>query len=843
MRPECLTAVANVLGRAMTAAEGKGIEDRVRAAMREVARRDPAAFQALSVQSRLREGAKLAAEQIRKEAADARRLATRQAGIHESNAHYMDTWIKAGGDAQDAVDRMLLDNADGKSRTQSLESVARAVFHDYARRLTSTLEAAQPSFFGMVANRDGARAIVRALYGDASDATATGVAKEWTGVVDAMVAHFRDAGGILNRLADWRMPQHHDQVAVFEAGADAWTAKVMPMLDRARYLGDDGRVMGDAEVEAIVRTAWESIASGGDADRVPGERAGKKAVSKRYTDHRVLHFKDADSFLAYQEEFGSPDLWAVMTGHVHRMSRDIGLLETFGPNPEAEFRYWNDFARSHESTKKTTARAVSDNLDKSYSYLSGQTDGIHNAFVAAMMDRTRNLLSAAKLGTAVISSIPDLATMQVTASYNRVSGLEAFGNMLRLLNPAESEGRAELQRAGLMIESTLTSISRMQGDTLGPTYTTRLADMTMRLQGLSAWTDAGRGGFGASQMHTLGRITRGVAKLDELHPEDAKLLRAKGVTDTDLAVWAAAGPEVTKFGDLLTPDAIYRIPDATIAALPQADAGITRGPLEVKRQAVQKLLGMVLSESHMAITEPGARERMQTSGGGPRGEVKSELWRSFWQFKSFPWAVVQKHLVQRGWGGHDTAGGKAWYIGKLTVLSTLTGALAMEVKDMLLGKDPRPLVGADGKVLARNWATAFLQGGALGIYGDFLASENEPMGKSALEVLAGPTGGLVHDAFGLTVGNAIQKFGGKDTNAGVEATRFVKGITPMGSLWYTKAATDHLIFNQVMDEMNPDYLRRVRDRAQREFGTRYWWAPQDEMPARAPDLSAIGGRQ
>lgn len=844
MRAECIAAVSKALGRAITQAEAKGIEDRIRAEMRGAARKDLNAFQAMSVPNRLKEAAKLAAESIKKEAADAKRLAQRQATIHESNARYFDEWKKAGGDMQDGVDRMLLDNADGKSRVQSLESSVRAVFHDYARRLTATLEAAHPRMFGLIANREGSQMVVRELYGvDTGNATAKAAAKEWTETVDAMVGHFRDAGGVLNRLADWHMPQHHDQLRVFEAGVDEWTKAVMPALDRSRYVSENGRLMDDAEVEAMVRDAWQSIATGGDADREPGVQRGKKSVAKRYTDHRVLHFKDADAWLAYQDSFGARDLWAVMTGHVHRMSRDIGLLETFGPNPEAEFRYWNDAALADASKKRTTARATSRDLDQSYRYLSGQTDGIHNAFVAAMMDRTRNLLSSAKLGMAVMSSIPDVATMQITASYNRVSGFEAFGNMLRLLSPGGSEGKAELQRAGLMIESTLTSISRLQGDSLGPTFTARLAEATMRAQGLNAWTEAGRGGFGAAQMHAMAALTRGAKSLDALDAADAALLRAKGVTDTDLAVWAAAEPKATKWGDLLTPDAIYAVPDDAIKAIPLPVDAVTRSAAEIRRTASRKLLGMVLSESHMAITEPGARERMQMGVREPKGTLKGELARSFWQFKSFPWAIVQKHLVQRGWGAHDTAGGKAWYIARFTVLSTLMGALAMEVKDLLVGKDPRPLVGGDGKVLIRNWVTAFLSGGALGIYGDFLASESQPLGKSALEVLAGPVGGLLHDAVGLTAGNAIQAANSKDTNIGVEATRFVRGVTPGSTLWYARAALDHLIWNQIMDEANPEYLERSRKRNEKEFGSRWWWKPQSATPDRAPNLGSIGGTQ
>jgi hypothetical protein len=316
------------------------------------------------------------------------------------------------------------------------------------------------------------------------------------------------------------------------------------------------------------------------------------------------------------------------------------------------------------------------------------------------------------------------------------------------------------------------------------------------------------------------------------------------VTDTDIAVWHAAMPEDTGWaGEVLTPESIYAVSDEAIARIPVELRDLTRSPDEVRRTAAQRLLGHLLTEQHMAVTESGAGERDQMTLGLPRGHLGGEALRAFWQFKSFPWALVQKHLVQRGWGGHDTAGGKAQYIGGLTILLTLLGAAAMQVYDMLQGKDPRPLWGDDPKVILRNWGAAFLRGGAWGVYAEYLAGEVSPSGNSPLSTLLGPVGGLLHDAIGLTVGNAVQAMNGKDTDIGPEAVRFVRGLIPGASIWYAKAALDHLIFNQVTEAMNPDYLDRARGRAERQYGTEQFWPPAELVPQRAPNIGNIGGRQ
>lgn len=67
-------------------------------------------------------------------------------------------------------------------------------------------------------------------------------------------------------------------------------------------------------------------------------------------------------------------------------------------------------------------------------------------------------------------------------------------------------------------------------------------------------------------------------------------------------------------------------------------------------------------------------------------------------------------------------------------------------------------------------------------------------------------------------------------------------ITPCANLWYTKAATNHLILPQLQEMANSGYNVRVRDRAQNEFDVTGWWRnPGDMAPRSAPNFGkAIG---
>src|SRR3546814_3036334 len=90
---------------------------------------------------------------------------------------------------------------------------------------------------------------------------------------------------------------------------------------------------------------------------------------------------------------------------------------------------------------------------------------------------------------------------------------------------------------------------------------------------------------------------------------------------------------------MLTPEAIYRIPDADLA-----DLG--GNPRAIREQAATRLLGTILEETDIAVIEPGVRERALMMSHLQRGSLKGELTRSFFLFKSFPIAMVTRHWAR-----------------------------------------------------------------------------------------------------------------------------------------------------------------------------------------------------
>lgn len=841
MKPACFAAVAKAIGRALTASESKDLENRVNRSMRELARKDSKGWQAKSVAEQLQEGAAAAAQQLVQEAHLARTRESLAVLASARIAQHIKDSAARGIDGMDALERVLAFSADGKSNFQSVEYQTHAIEHDALRRMIGTLEASHPRFFGLFENQEGVAKLVRELFGeDTGDADAKAGAKQFHEVAESLRQRFNRAGGDVGKLDQYDIPHHHSQLRVAKAGRDAWVNDVLPRLDRDSYFNEDGTRMNDGQLRDFLGEAWTTIATGGANKLEPGTFRASGSRANRGNASRQIHFKNADAYMQYQAQFGERTPYEVIASHISGLAKDVALVETMGPNPDNAFRFFRDSiaqkAKLADPTKVGKIDEQAIHAESLYNVVSGKTQPVASELLARSFDTLRNWLMASRLGSAIITSFSDDATLHLTGRMNNLPEMRLLANELAAFNPANREEERLAQTAGLAWQTHTAVLNRFGTDGLGSSFSKKLSNTVLRASGLNAATDARRRAFGVTFMGSLGAISKRYAALKDLSATDHRILLSKGITDSDFAVWKAAKLENWGGGNdtMLTPESIYRISDA---ALHKIDPNVL--PQQLREQAATKLLGTVLEETDVAVIEPGARDRLVTGGQLQRGTWKGELTKSFFLFKSFPLAMINKHW-QRGMSLPNT-GGRAAYLATLLAATTAAGLASLQVDQVLQGKDPRNLnVFEKGGV--RNWIAAMLKGGSLGIYGDFLFSDSTQYGNSPLGTLTGPVLGAAEDFINLTQGNVVQYLNGKPTHAGAELVRFVKGNTPGASLWYAKAALDHLIFHQLQEYFSPGYLNNLRAKAEQQYGQQYWWQPGKAVPDRAPDPTAMAGK-
>jgi hypothetical protein len=596
MRAECMQAVERAIGRDLSSAEARDIEMRVRRQLQTMAREDQARFLSMPADARLIEAGERAATELVHEAELKKVRAALTIKANYRLQTYLADALARGMDEMDALDRTIAFKADGKSFFMSADTRGRAVRDNALRQLIDTFEATDPKLFGLFENRQGVHDLTLELFGaDSGNPLAKRGAEAWHKVAEALRQQFNAAGGDIGKLENWALPQHHSQMKVAKAGRDAWIAEVAPKLDRSRYTNDDGSLFTDAQLNDFLGHVWQTIATGGINKLEPGAPSGAAMRANRHSEPRQLHFRGPDDYLAYQAKFGDRDLYGVMVGHVSALARDIAMVETYGPNPNNTYRFWRDTAlkqaTEREPTRAGELRERALKMDNVYDFTAGRTQPVANELIARGFDTLRNWLVATRLGSAFITSFSDEATLYLTAHVNNLPEVQVLKNELAALNPRNKVERRMAQRAGIALEGMLYEMNRFGQEGLGSSFSSKLANTTMRLSGLNAITDARKRAFGITMMDAIGALTREVKDVKRSStPSDWRILKSKGITDTDWKVWRMA--EVENWNGtnstMLTPEAVARIPTEALER-----AGLTA---KDRSEAMTKLLGAVGEE-------------------------------------------------------------------------------------------------------------------------------------------------------------------------------------------------------------------------------------------------------
>lgn len=842
MRQECIEATQQAIGRALTAAEIKGIEARIMQAMRRLASEDPDKWRGLTKDERLIAAGERASADLIHET----NLKARRTELQVTKTARLLDYVRDASDPKEAFNRLgdrIAFNSGSKHGVTSVEKEAIAEGNRMIGKLVS-----DPDFIELMKSPAGIEAMTRELYGEASgNAAAKRLAGVFHDEAETARQRYNRAGGDIGHLESWAAPQHHSQIKVALAGMGKWVGDILPRLDRAQYMNENGVPMTDVELSDFLRHAFQSIATDGANKVTPGAFSGTGARANRGSAARALHFSDSSAFMEYQALYGDKPMANVLLDHLRSIGKDIAIVEAFGPNPDHTVRLVLDTI-SAEAKLSDPARIgkvdkAAGRVQNLYNEMAGKQLPVASLRMAATFDALRSHLVASKLGSAFLTSFADESTMAATAQANNISYLEVFRQELSALNPANPMEKRLAMRAGLALNVVLQDLNRYAADQLNLDYigdsmldkaaagyskvSKQAAHAVMKLSGLPLITEARKRVFGTVMMDSLGSLTRQFDSLAKLDAEDAAMLKAKGVDETHWAVWRLAEGEDWGGGNesVLTAESIYTIPDEKLAALGD--------PQTLREESAKKLLSHVLEEVDMAVIEPGVRERSWLINQ-QRGTFTGELMRSMMLFKSFPLAMLTRHW-NRVLNGE--AGSRALYVAAIAGMSTVIGGIVTQLNELLMGRDPLDIT--DPRFAAK----AFLKGGAMGIMGDFLYSDTTGFGSnSPAEILSGPLVGTFAEFDRLTRGNLLEAAQGEPTHAGGEAIRFFSGLTPGANLWYLKGALNHLFIHQLQEMASPGYLNRMQDRAQREFGQHYWWEPGEAVPERAPRLEAMAGQ-
>lgn len=599
----------------------------------------------------------------------------------------------------------------------------------------------------------------------------------------------------------------HDNAKIVKAGKDAWKDFIRPKLDFSRMDVRPDRI------ERFLDSAYDAIVSGVRLDDQPMTEdlasafIGPGNLAKKRSAQGVFTFRSADDWYDYDQSFGRGSLREAFQQDLSNSARAAALMENLGTNPEAMLdRVTKELMQEYRTDAKKLSRlkreASAITLKAALAEVTGDVNLGASSPAARWFYTFRAIQTMSKLGGAAISALSDVGFIASARIYQGRSLMDAWGDAFSALfqGIAAGDRREIADRLGVGLEGQLGDfMSRFNAQDDVPGRTSKLMQTFFKLNLLQPWTEANKRGVALMISNDLGREA-GKA-FGGLADDMQRLLRIYGI---DEAGWNRARASVS------------RGPDGRDYIIP--------GEIE-DTNLRESLFALIMTEVDNAVPSPGARERAILRRGYRPGTFAGEAIRMLTQFKSFGVTALTRSVGRHvyGYGAKNMRdafmNGKAGYVGLANAIvgTTVLGYFLMQAKELMKGREPR-------EPSAEAFVAAALQGGGLGIYGDFLFGEATRFGGGTLETLAGPGITTFADTIDLLQRTRGVVTGGED-DLGGDAIRLLKSNIPFANLFYTKQAMDYLIWYQLQEATNPGYLRRMERRIERENNTEFWLPP------------------
>ena len=670
------------------------------------------------------------------------------------------------------------------------------------------------------------------------------VAKTFATYAEMSRVELNKLGASIGKLDGWAGAQTHDDNKMILAGKQAWVDSIRPLLDVQRTFAD---ATSDAEIRDILEDVYDTITTGisnKPTARPESGRVNPANLAKSLGKERVLHFKDAASVISYRDQYGFGNTASSIMAHQEKASRLAAQMEMFGPNPENMMQSVIDkMSRDiKDNTKLSPAekqkqlsklRFDGGNIRVAFDIMSGLATRPVNGTFAKIAGDIRAVQSMAKLGGATISSAPaDVVTNGIASMFRgggfwhglteQLSGVmagrpkgqqkeisyllgEGFEAITGHINEAAAAHDAPLGIVSRQMEKFFKWNGMTWWDGVSRATATRTVAAEMGMRAKSAFKE-----LPPAYQHVLGLHGIDSARWDVIRQGQARVVDGRSFVTgdrmrflSDGAVRPLVAKELAKV-DMAKPGAADRVADINNRA---------RFDLEMK------IRSFVADETRYGMISTDARSRRTATQGLRPGTMAGEAIRFIMQFKGFPIAFTQRVLGRAVYGQRRDASvwEKGANMGALVAGLGAAGYMAMVAKDTLKGYWP-PRNPADPKVML----AAFQQGGALGIYGDYLFGQSSRFGNSALETVAGPTLGtassIVYTLLTTRDYAAGKLDGGKASSPAAQWINILQGNTPFANLFYTKPALDYLIMNNVRDWATPGATERMIKNRQRDYG-------------------------
>lgn len=668
---------------------------------------------------------------------------------------------------------------------------------------------------------------------------------------------FRLEGAFGAKREDWLAVTWHNQLQILRMTQDGWVKFIHPLLDKKTFAH---LKEGETEV-GYLKKVWEGFSSGvhitGDGNVIA---KGTSDVTTQAGRPRSLIFKDNRSWLTYNQKAGAGTLHDAIQRTVQRRARMIALARHFGTNPEQGFKNIVDSVIRQSSPK--SRREIQQSLNGSgainlrdlWSEISNKNAVSVDGMLGIVASSAKAITNWQTLGNSVVSMIPDpfiggAALKRLGVKDSILSGAyrQFKSGWFQRLNSQEQVEVATLVGAYLDADRgfRLGIGNKLDmPDDLEPGIISRGSHLFYGLNGMRHTQDGMRVAARA-QLSAAMALKKNTAwnKL----PEDYR--RGLEMHGIDGRIWDAVTKHIetrnpTGDYDLMVFDSIKKMPDEVFAPLLDGAKPTPRRIAQTKNEVIARYMTYLSDRGREIALEPGFTARSIVTRSERPGTPAAVILSLVSQLKQFSIRILEGPLRAQmyyrgartatevftgtplgpivGGGGLSERAGRFGFgsgpnnelrgIAAQIAYLTFAGYIAMSIKDMMKGREPRDP--SDPKTMM----AAMLQSGALGIFGDFFFGELRTRFSGGLvQTLAGPTLGKLDDLMDLW-GRAKEG----DPLAGATVNFMIQQIP---DLLGTKLLLNYMFIWNLQEHFTPGTLARREDTIRRELGQEMWLPP------------------
>jgi|8_EtaG_2_1085327.scaffolds.fasta_scaffold01796_6 hypothetical protein len=665
----------------------------------------------------------------------------------------------------------------------------------------------------------------------AGETIEVGMVKEIAQILKNSQAEWRqrlnDLGANIGELDDWITKTTHNTERMANASKlskivgdnrVAWREYIRGRLDLPRTFAG---VTDPMKIDEILDGIYDSLMAN-DHLKHGGTNSiyGTRNIGNRLNASRVLHFKDAEARHEYDIMFGEPSLKESVLQNLSNSSRNIALMQELGTNPQATFEKTLALLRKkYKSENPELVRNLKfENFKNEFSEIDGSINGVGDATLAKVGMTIRALQSMGKLGFAAITSVGDLAQYMSTTNFQGRGFLSGFREAINALFKTQD------QAAMSVLQVTSNSIAgSFQANKFGASMDTwgnmgKLQNMFFKYNSLNRWISSLKSGMTVGLAHHYGMLAD--TKFLDLSARERNLLTLYGIDEGKWNMLRSIKTLDVETRRYLTAEGANEISDNAIKSYVGKNIS-QREIRNFKRDLEMTWRNVLVDQAMHGTPEPDAAVRAFMNQGQKKGTGAGEGLRFIGQFKSFPMTIWKKIIgrERKSYGKEvleETPFARITGLTSLMLLSTVFGYIAMTTKDILRGRSPRDP--EKKEVLIQ----ALIQGGGLGIYGDFIVGElQNEYGGGTFDSLLGPTAGDITRIVSMT--RSIIE--GDVLKTGKKFQQFAEGNVPFLNMYYSKAAYDYLIGYQIKEFLDPGFFARMEKKHQEKRGQSYFLKP------------------